>query len=91
MKGFIVKLIPLDSSGIQRNKDFVEKNKGNLFGGGKAVMQPDGSLNCTWSFDGKLSGVMPDTVKHQMLAQFTDSLDKAISKKTNVRYEVVFL
>jgi hypothetical protein len=89
MKGFVVKLIPLDDTGIQRNKDFVKGNNGKLMSGGKAEMQPDGSLHCTWVFENKIP--VPDSVKMVMLNQFTGSLDKAISKKTNVRYEVEFL
>ena len=91
MKGFIVWLIPLDPSGVQRNRDFVAKNKGKLFGGGKAAMQEDGRLKCEWSFDGKLTGAMPDGAKRMMLLNFTNSLDSAIAKKTNVRYEVQFI
>jgi hypothetical protein len=89
MRGFIVKLIPLDATGIERNQEFAKKNKRGLVGGGTIEMQPDGSMHCKWVFEGKFP--VPDTAKHYMLAQFTESLDKAISKKTNVRYEVEFL
>jgi hypothetical protein len=87
MKGFIVKLIPLDPTGVQRNKDFLEQSKGKLMAGGKAELQADGALYCRWEF----SGVIPDIAKRQMLLSFTNSLDKAISKKTNVRYDVEFI
>ena len=88
MKGFIVWLIPLDPSGIERNKEFVAKNKGKLYFGGKAMMQPDGRLKCEWTFENL---PMPDAGKKMMLKQFTDSMDKAISDKTNVKYEVEFI
>lgn len=91
MKGFIVWLIPLDPTGVQRNKDFVAGNRGNLMGGGKAEMQPDGRLKCVWLFDGRFTGLVPDAAKGQMLTSFTSSLDKAIARKTNVRYEVEFI
>jgi hypothetical protein len=89
VKGFIVWLIPLDPSGIERNKVFAEKNHGKLMFGGTAEMQSDGRLKCEWMFGEKLP--MPDAGKKLMLKQFTDGLDKAIADKTNVRYEVEFI
>lgn len=90
MRGFTVWLIPLDPSGAERNKEFVRSNGGKLMGGGRAEMQPDGRLKCTWLFDG-FKGAVPDVAKGQMLVSFTNSLDKAIARKTNVRYEVEFI
>jgi hypothetical protein len=89
MKGFIVWLIPLDPSGIDRNKDFLRSNGGKLVAGGKATLQDDGRLRCEWMFDNKFP--VPDAAKQMMLAQFTASLDKAIEKKANARYEVEFI
>ena len=89
MKGFIVWLIPLDPSGIERNKEFFQKHKGRLVGGGKIELQLDGRLKCEWVFEAKFP--VPDTAKQMMLSQFTNSLDAAIQKKANARYEVEFL
>lgn len=52
---------------------------------------PDGRLKCLWDFEGKMLGAIPDSAKKLMLLQFTNSLDAAISKKVNVRYEVQFI
>jgi hypothetical protein len=89
MKGFIVWLIPDEPSGIDRNRQFVEKNGGKLIGGGKAEMQPDGRLKCSWLFEGSIP--VPDKAKQLMLSQFTNSLDGAIKKRANVHYEVEFI